>query len=96
MTATAHTHTFVSVKHKKKHLRDMCVSQTCVSSEKKVELTAIARTHKFVSVPHKKKNWRDTHVSQTCVSSEKKLILARVGLFGDYVGLDFTQISCTS
>ena len=93
-TATAHTHKFVSVRHKKniwqtfiypkhefrprrrlnwrqqlipinswvysikkKHLRDMCVSQTCVSSEKKVELTAIARTHKFVGVPHKKKTF---------------------------------------
>ena len=90
LTAIARTHKFVSVPHKKKHLRDTHVSQTCVSSEKKVELTAIARTHKFVSVPHKKKHLRDTHVSQTCVSSEKKLILARIGLFGDYVGLDFT------
>ena len=56
----------------------MCVSQTCVSSEKKVELTAIARTHKFVSVPHKKKHLRDTHVSQTCVSSEKKVELTAI------------------
>ena len=41
---------------------------------------------------------RDVDVSQTCVSSEKKLILARIGLFGDYEGRDFTvpQISCTT
>ena len=73
----------------------MYVSQTCVSSEKKVELTATAHTHKLVCVQHKKtkrnkKHLRDTHVSQTCVSSEKKLILARIGIFGDYEGLDFT------
>ena len=56
----------------------MCVSQTCVSSEKKVELTAIAHTHKFVIVLHKKKHLRDTHVSQTCVSSEKKVELTAI------------------
>ena len=39
-TATAHTHTFVGVQHKK-HLRDVNVSQTCVSSEKKLILTRI-------------------------------------------------------
>ena len=38
-----------------------------------------------------KKKLRDVDVSQTCVSSEKKLILARIGLFGDYEGRDFTM-----
>ena len=43
-TATAHTSKFVGVQHKKKHLRDVNVSQTCVSSEKKL---IIARTGLF-------------------------------------------------
>ena len=38
----------------------------------------------------KKKHLRDVDVSQTCVSSEMELILARIGLFGDYEGRDFT------
>ena len=33
---------------------------------------------------------REAKVSQTCVASEKELILARVGLFGDSDGRDFT------
>ena len=52
--------------------------------------TATAHTYKFVGVQLKKKKLRDVDVSQTCVSSEKKLILARIGLFGDYEGRDFT------
>ena len=52
--------------------------------------TATAHTYKFVGVQLKKK-LRDVNVSQTCVSSEKKLILARIGLFGDYEGRDFTM-----
>ena len=39
----------------------------------------------------KKKHLRDVGVSQTCVSSEMELILARIGLFGDYEGRDFTM-----
>ena len=39
----------------------------------------------------KKKHLRDVDVSQTCVSSEMELILARIGLFGDYEGRDFTM-----
>ena len=38
-----------------------------------------------------KKHLRDVDVSQTCVSSEMELILARIGLFGDYEGRDFTM-----
>ena len=38
-----------------------------------------------------KKHLRDVGVSQTCVSSEMELILARIGLFGDYEGRDFTM-----
>ena len=38
----------------------------------------------------KKKHLKDVNVPQICVSSEKKLILARIGLFGDYEGRDFT------
>ena len=38
----------------------------------------------------KKKHSRDVDISQTCVSSEKKLILARIGIFEDYEGRDFT------
>ena len=57
--------------------------------------------------PHTSNSWvynikehlRDVNLFQTCVSSEKKLILARIGLFGDYEGHDFTiclnWISCT-
>ena len=52
--------------------------------------TATAHTSKFVGIQLKKK-LRDVDVSQTCVSSEKKLILARIGLFGDYEGRDFTM-----
>ena len=37
-----------------------------------------------------KENLRDVNVFQTCISSEKKLTLARIGLFGDYEGHDFT------
>ena len=37
-----------------------------------------------------KKHLRDVDVSQTCVSSKKKLILARIGLFEDYEGREFT------
>ena len=37
-----------------------------------------------------KEHLRDMKVSQTCVVSEKQLILARVGLFGDFDGRDFT------
>ena len=51
--------------------------------------TATAHTHKFVCVQHKK-TFKRRRVSQTCVSSEKKLILARIGLFRDYEGRDFT------
>ena len=51
---------------------------------------AIAHTSKFVGIL-KQKHLRDVDVSQTCVSSEKKLILARIGLFGDYEGRDFTM-----
>ena len=42
-TATAHTSKLVGVQHKKqkKHLRDVNVSQTCVSSEKKLILARI-------------------------------------------------------
>ena len=43
-----------------------------------------------MGVQHKKKTLRDVNVSQKCVSSEKKLIVARIGLFGDYEGRDFT------
>ena len=39
-TATAHTPKFVGVQHKK-HLRDINVTQTCVSSEKKLIVTRI-------------------------------------------------------
>ena len=53
--------------------------------------TVIAHISKFLGVQHKKKKLRDVNVSQTCVSSEKKLILARIGLFGDYEGRDFTM-----
>ena len=55
-----------------------------------------AHTSKFVVIQlkkkkkKKKKHLRDVDVSQTCVSSEKKLILARIGLFGDYEGREFT------
>ena len=38
-----------------------------------------------------KEHLKDVDVSQTCVSSEKKLILARIGLFGDYEGREFTS-----
>ena len=37
-----------------------------------------------------KEHLREVKVSQTCVVSEKELILARVGLFGDSDGRDFT------
>ena len=40
-TATAHTYKFVGVQLKKKKLRDVDVSQTCVSSEKKLILARI-------------------------------------------------------
>ena len=40
-TATAHTSKFVGIQLKKKHLRDVDVSQTCVSSEKKLILARI-------------------------------------------------------
>ena len=40
-TATAHTSKFVGIQLKKKHLRDVNVSQTCVSSEKKLTLAPI-------------------------------------------------------
>ena len=41
-TATAHNSKLVGVQHKKKqHLRDVNVSQTCVSSEKKLILARI-------------------------------------------------------
>ena len=40
-TATAHTSKFVGIQLKKKHLRDVNVSQTCVSSEKKLILAHI-------------------------------------------------------
>ena len=56
--------------------------------------TATAHTSKFVGIPlkkKKKKHLRDVDVSQTCVSSEMELILARIGLFGDYYGRDFTM-----
>ena len=53
--------------------------------------TATPHTSKLVGVQHKKKHLRGVNVSQTCVSSEKKLILARIGLFGDYEGRDFTM-----
>ena len=52
--------------------------------------TATAHTSKFVGIQLKKKHLRDVDVSQTCVSSEMELILARIGLFGDYEGRDFT------
>ena len=52
--------------------------------------TATAHTSKFVGIQLKKKHLRDVGVSQTCVSSEMELILARIGLFGDYEGRDFT------
>ena len=51
---------------------------------------ATAHTSKFVVIQLNKKHLIDFDVSQTCVSSEKKLILARIGLFGDYEGRDFT------
>ena len=51
-----------------------------------------AHISNFVGLQHQKeKHSRDVNVSQTCVSSEKKLILARIGLFGDYEGRDFTM-----
>ena len=53
--------------------------------------TATAHTSKFVGIKLKKKHLRDVDVSQTCVSSEMELILARIGLFGDYEGRDFTM-----
>ena len=55
--------------------------------------TATAHTSKFVGIQlkKKKKHLRDVDVSQTCVSSEMELILARIGLFGDYEGRDFTM-----
>ena len=53
--------------------------------------TATAHTSKFVGIQLKKKHLRDVGVSQTCVSSEMELILARIGLFGDYEGRDFTM-----
>ena len=53
--------------------------------------TATAHTSKFVGIQLKKKHLRDVDVSQTCVSSEMELILARIGLFGDYEGSDFTM-----
>ena len=54
--------------------------------------TAAAHTSKFVGIQlKKKKHLRDVDVSQTCVSSEMELILARIGLFGDYEGRDFTM-----
>ena len=37
-----------------------------------------------------KENLTDVNVFQTRISSEKKLTLARIGLFGDYEGHDFT------
>ena len=40
-TATAHTSKFVSIQLKKKHSRDVDVSQTYVSSEKKLILARI-------------------------------------------------------
>ena len=40
-TATAHTSKFVGIQLKKKHLRDVGVSQTCVSSEMKLILARI-------------------------------------------------------
>ena len=52
--------------------------------------TATAHTSKFVGLQLKKKHSRDVDISQTCVSSEKKLILARIGIFEDYEGRDFT------
>ena len=39
----------------------------------------------------KKKHLRDVDVSQTFVSSEMELILARIDLFGDYEGREFTM-----
>ncbi|CAH3156964.1 unnamed protein product [Pocillopora meandrina] len=55
--------------------------------------TATAHTSKFVGIQLKKKekHLRDVDVSQTSVLSEIKLILARIGLFGDYEGRDFTM-----
>ena len=54
--------------------------------------TATAHTSKFMGIQlKKKKHLRDVDVSQTCVSSEMKLILARIGLFGDYEGRNFTM-----
>ena len=35
-TVIAHISKFLGVQHKKKHLRDVKVSQTCISSEKKL------------------------------------------------------------
>ena len=52
--------------------------------------TATAHTSKFVGIQLKKKHLRDVDVSQTCVSSKEKLILARIGLFEDYEGREFT------
>ena len=40
-TETAHTSKFLGIQLKKKHLRDVNVSQTCVSSEKKLILVRI-------------------------------------------------------
>ena len=40
-TATAHTSKFVGIQLKKKHLRDVDVFQTCVSSEMELILTRI-------------------------------------------------------
>ena len=40
-TATAHTSKFVGIQLKKKHLRDVDVSQTCVSSEMELILARI-------------------------------------------------------
>ena len=55
--------------------------------------TATAHTSKFVSIQlkKKKKHLRDVDVSQTYISFEMELILARIGLFGDYYGRDFTM-----
>ena len=52
--------------------------------------TETGHTSKFVRLQLKKK-LRDVDVSQTCVSSEMELIQARIGLFGDYEGRDFTM-----
>ena len=52
--------------------------------------TVTAHTPKFEDVQHKRTFERRQRILKTCVSSEKKLILARIGLYGDYQGRDFT------